>query len=149
VTACAYEQTVVVLEIDVKLDSIPADMTFGDLYKRLSIWQWMWVFIGNVILNNLVDCEGGGHQARLDSDRNSETMFMAQEAIRQQLKFPTTARFSEHKYGKLNDSEYFYTALVRAENSFGSKVPMYWHVVLAFQPGTASVSKIISVTQTQ
>jgi len=131
------------------LDSIPKDMTFGDLAKRLTIWQWFGLFIALGILSNLVDCGGNGASFNLLSDRNSEAMFVGQEKIRQRLRFPSTASFSEHKYGKLNDNEYFYTALVRSENSFGNKVPMYWHVVLLFQPGTATVTKVISVTQTQ
>ena len=93
---------------------------------------------------------GGSNPATtLDTHREVATRFASEDAIRQQLKFPSTARFSEREYRQLNDNEYFYTALVRAENSLGNKVPSYWHVVLAFQPGTANVSQIISVTQTQ
>ena len=125
------------------------DVNIGDLAKRLSIWQWLWLFGVLVFLGSILDCSGGGGSSNLNRDRSVEAMTVGQNAIRQQLRFPSTASFSDHKYGKLNGSEYFYTALVRAENTFGNKVPSYWHVVVAFQPGTANVSQVISVTQTQ
>ncbi len=132
-----------------KLDSIPEDMTIGDAVKKMSAWQWIAAFIALVVLSNLVDCGGSSGQSRLTSDRNVEAMTIGQDAIRQQLKFPTTAKFTEHRYGPINGNEYFYTAMVRAENSLGNKVPMYWTVVLEFDAGSSRVRRVISVTQTQ
>lgn len=130
---------------DSKLD----DMRIGDVVKRLSVWQVLGVVAITLFLGAALDCGGGNGAYNLTRDRSVEAMTVGQDAIRQRLRFPSTASFSEHKYGELNSSEYYYTALVRAENGFGNKVPSYWHVVVAFQPGTADVSQIVSVTQTQ
>ena len=95
------------------------------------------------------DDNGASAVAARKWDRNVEAMTAGQNAIRIQLKFPTTARFSEHKYGPLVGDEYYYTALVRAENSFGQKVPSYWYAIVEFHPGTAQVARIAEVRQTQ
>ncbi len=87
--------------------------------------------------------------ANLDYERDISAMTFGQNAIREQLKFPSTAEFSEHRYGRISGDEYFYTALVRAENSFGQQPLSRWQVVLEFETDSYSRGEIISVTQTQ
>ena len=131
-----------------KTETARPDAPTGDWTKNLTIWQSLGIIFVFIFFGVIIE-SGDGGSSNLNRDRSVESMTVGQNTIRQRLRFSSTASFSEHKYGKLNGNEYFYTALVRAENAFGNKVPSNWHVVVAFQPGTANVSQVISVTQTQ
>ena len=102
-----------------------------------------------LILGMLFEGDSSGDHSSRNWDRNVEAMTVGQDAIRQQLKFPFTAKFSEHKYGNISGDEYYYSALVRAENSFGQKTLSSWQVILAFHSGSSNVSHIVQVVQTQ
>lgn len=131
-----------------KTENAEQETTLGDLAKSLSIRQWCGLIVVLMFAGAILESGNGGN-SHFTHDRNVKAMTVAQDAIRQKLKFPSSAQFSEQNVGHLNENEYFYTALVRAENSLGNGVPSSWHVVLVFEPGTDTVRTVISVTQTR